>query len=112
MKPRRRYHLNVVGDFYVEDGCCTNCGVPDSIAPDLFGTADQCYVKKQPTTADELSRMVEVVRSQELGCVRYGGSDRQIIGTLCAAGEARQCDRSWVQRILTRIRHSFQRRSA
>jgi len=35
VKPRP-YRLNVIGDFYVEEGCCTLYGVPESIAPDLF----------------------------------------------------------------------------
>ena len=33
---RTSYRLNVIGPFYVEDGCCTLCAVPDAIAPELF----------------------------------------------------------------------------
>ena len=71
------YILNVIGDFYVEANCCTLCGVPEAIAPDLFATSDRghCYVKKQPETADEFDRMTKVFATQDLGCIRYRGTD-------------------------------------
>jgi hypothetical protein len=57
---RKRYRLNVVGPFYVEDGCCTLCGVPGVTAPSLFGGfgpdgsvlegIEQCWVKRQPSS--------------------------------------------------------------
>lgn len=85
---RPRYRLNVVGDFYVEHGCCTFCGVPAATAPELFGgferdgtvseDVEQCWVKKQPSTGDELAAMIETVKRQELGCIRYCGSDADI----------------------------------
>lgn len=89
----KRYRLNVVGDFYVEEGCCTRCGVP-STAPDLFDLEDkeQCFVKKQPTTNDEIRRMVVVMRHQELGCIRYAGRDRKILGFLAGENHRDQCD--------------------
>lgn len=90
---RTRYRLNVIGPFYVEDGCCTLCGVPDSIAPELFGvTDDHCYVKRQPQTSDEQDAMVHVMVSQELGCVRYAGSDESLLRRLAENGEGSQCD--------------------
>ena len=33
-------------DFYVENGCCTSCGVPQLVAPDLVGWVEEnthCY---------------------------------------------------------------------
>jgi hypothetical protein len=43
--------------------------------PDLFGEGpEQCYVGKQPTGSTELARMLEILYTQELGCIRYGGS--------------------------------------
>jgi hypothetical protein len=91
----KRYHLNVVGDFYVEDGCCTWCGVPGS-APDLFETDherhEQCFVKKQPTTPGEIEAMVAVVEGQELGCIRYAGRDRKILRLLSGKYDRDQCD--------------------
>ena len=89
-KPHR---LNVLGDFYVEDGCCTLCGVPWALAPHLFEPADDgCYVKRQPKTEEELQKMLEVIRSQELHCVRYRGRDRAIVAALQASGEGDKCD--------------------
>ena len=71
-----RHHLNVAGPFYVEDGCCTRCGVPDVTAPELFGEADYtCFVKRQPETTDEVDRMVRAMITSEVGCIRYGGVD-------------------------------------
>jgi hypothetical protein len=86
---RTRYRLNVVGDFYVADGCCTLCGVPHATAPELFGgfepdgsvsdDVEHCWVKKQPSTSAELAAMIETMRLQELGCIRYCGSDPDIL---------------------------------
>jgi hypothetical protein len=85
---------NAAGPFYVEDGCCTKCGVPDAIAPDLFeyDRTPQCYVRRQPESADELERMLTVVWSQELGCIRYRGSDERILQRLADAGAMEACD--------------------
>lgn len=89
-KPHR---LNVLGDFYVEEGCCLRCGVPWSIAPDLFEpTDDSCYVKRQPQTGDELEKMIKVVHAQELTCIRYQGRNKAILLELKRLGEASQCD--------------------
>jgi hypothetical protein len=108
MSTREPYRLNVVGDFYVEDGCCTSCGVPEHYAPDLFSPGapdEQCYVKKQPTTSQELERMLEVFGIQDVGCIRYRGDDRVIRSTLERIGEGAQCDNrlSLLQRLLLRI---------
>lgn len=85
---RARYHLNVAGDFYVEDGCCTLCGVPATTAPTLFGgfeadgsvsaRAEQCWVDKQPSCPEELDAMIETFAVQEFDCIRYSGTDREI----------------------------------
>jgi len=70
------------GDFYVEKHCCTSCGVPQAVAPDLVGWVDEgashCYWKKQPTTADEMQRAFAIFDGQELGCHRYAGRDPDI----------------------------------
>jgi hypothetical protein len=53
----KRHHLNVVGDFYVVDACCSRCDVPQQFAPMLFGADEMsCFVKQQPQTADETER--------------------------------------------------------
>jgi hypothetical protein len=79
-------------DFYVQDACCTSCGVPQAIAPDLVGWTNenqtQCYWLKQPQTADELDRAIKIFHTQELGCHRYGGKDPAILRRL----PAEDCD--------------------
>lgn len=99
---RKRYPLNVTGDFYVEDWCCTLCGVPASTAPGLFGGfnvdgtvlegADHCWVRKQPASDQELDAMLNTMAAQELNCVRYDGSDASVIERLALLGEADQVD--------------------
>jgi hypothetical protein len=85
---------NAAGPFYVLHGCCTACGVPTAIAPDLFDfdSADHCYVKRQPTSDTEMEKALRVLRAQELECVRYRGTDEAILRRLAEAGEAHQCD--------------------
>ncbi len=85
--------LNAPGPFYVADACCLSCGVPFAVAPDHFAWAeagdpspDQCYVRRQPETAAEVGRMIEVLRQQELGCIRYRGSDAAVLETLGRLG--------------------------
>jgi hypothetical protein len=71
---RKPYRLNVVGDFYVEEGCCLLCGVPEDIAPQLFASIyenEQCFVKRQPATREEVDDLLKVMAHQELNCVRY-----------------------------------------
>jgi hypothetical protein len=99
---RKRYRLNVAGDFYVEDGCCTLCGVPASTAPELFGGfaadgsvadgVEECWVKRQTRSGAELDAMIATMARQELGCIRYAGSDPVIISRLHAIGESAQID--------------------
>ncbi len=45
---RMPFPKNVPGDFYVEDGCCTSCGMPTTEAPELFAYAPDghCYVRQ------------------------------------------------------------------
>ena len=70
------------GDFYVENHCCTSCGVAQVVAPDLVGWVDanlsHCYWKKQPTTAEEMQQAFAIFDGQELGCHRYAGRDPDI----------------------------------
>ena len=94
MRAKQRYALNVIGPFYVEDGCCTSCGVPASIAPELFSQSDRehCYVRRQPENAAETEAMLRVIVTQDLGCIRYGGSDPAVLRCLVESGERAQCD--------------------
>jgi hypothetical protein len=74
------------GDFYLQDECCTSCGVPQSIAPELVGWTEgklqSCYWIRQPKTAEELSRAIKIFHTQELGCHRYSGKDPAILERL------------------------------
>ena len=94
MYERIPFPENVPGDFYVEDGCCMSCWMPTTEAPDLFAYADDghCYVKRQPTTGQEMWQMVRAFAVQDAGCIRYKGKNRVIQIRLIAAGEGDQCD--------------------
>ncbi len=89
MTERKPYHLNVAGDFYVEDGCCLTCGIPQHFAPELFASLeehDQCFVKRQPQSAAELARMIQVMHHQDIGCIRCRGDNEAVAAQLRAEG--------------------------
>jgi hypothetical protein len=87
------HRLNIVGDFYVEDRCCSLCGVPWTEAPDLFEKhRESCFVKTQPESSEELDRMLRVIAAQDVGCIRYKGRDRAIQRELQRLGEGDKCD--------------------
>jgi len=90
----RPHSMNVVGPFYVVDGCCTACGVPEATAPEMFAydSATHCFVRRQPVSSAEFERALQVIRGQELGCVRYRGTDPVILRRLAEAGESALCD--------------------
>ena len=104
---------NAVGDYYVERDCCTLCGVPWHVAPDLFAYDDTgCWVTRQPASPDEETRMLEVFARQELGCIRYRGKEPRIVHALAGIGERRQCDHpigtSLVSRLVSWLRKPWQ----
>lgn len=136
MTEHQPHPSNVQGDFYVEDGCCTMCGVPFGEAPELFGVAvdypgvapgttyDHCFVKQQPSTPEQLDKMISVICCAELACIRYRGNDRLIQLRIINEGEGQVCDslpddlrlmndqiqqakikerRSWKRRLLWRL---------
>jgi hypothetical protein len=95
MQSRDAHPLNVPGDFYVEDQCCTMCAVPHSEAPNLFGTTEDeshCFVKKQPGTEEEMAQMVSAIQCAELQCIRYAGTQRSIQIRLVEVNEGSVCD--------------------
>ena len=91
-----RHPLNADGDFYVEDGCCTMCGVPEMEAPALFGRASgsdsHCFVKRQPQSPDEFDQMLNVIACAELQCIRYCGNDSSVFVRLYKLNEIDVCD--------------------
>jgi hypothetical protein len=83
-KPRR-HPDSASGDFYAVYGACASCGVPEVVAPDLIGGSiggKHCFWKKQPESPEELARAIEVLRTQDLDCHRYGGKNPEILKCL------------------------------
>jgi hypothetical protein len=91
---RKPHPKNTSGDFYVEDGCCLSCNMPFTVAENLFSSESDghCYVSKQPSDAREMHQMIQAFEVQDVGCIRYKGSNRVIQIKLVASGEAEQCD--------------------
>ena len=111
MGDRTPDRLNVLGPFYVEDGCCTACAMAEHEAPELFAWdgSDHCYVKKQPTTSEELDHMVSAIACADLGCIRYRGRDARILQALAKVGEIDKCDHAGWRLAWDRILGLFRR---
>lgn len=92
-REREQLRLQADSEIYVDDSCCTSCGVPWSVAPDLFEERGQsCTVLRQPRTVPELRRALRVFVTQDLGCVRYRGTDRRVVELLTRVGCRAHCD--------------------
>ena len=92
------------GEIYIAAECCTGCGVPPKLAPELFEEgAPVCTVKRQPRTATELRRALRVFRQQDLSCVRYRGGHSRVhlvlskVGCAAHADLLTECDSASVQ---------------
>lgn len=73
--------------FYVEPDCCLLCGVPESIAPELFETGEKhCTVKRQPVISAEVDKTIRAMWSSEVDCIRYSGTDEMVLRRLGQAG--------------------------
>src|SRR5690606_11336002 len=59
------------GEIYVAADCCSGCGSPPRLAPDLFEAGAVSKLKRQPETVTELRRALRVFREQDLSCIRY-----------------------------------------
>jgi hypothetical protein len=94
MATKIAHPLNAPGDFYVEDGCCTSCALPFTEAPGHFkyDESDHCYVCKQPSSATDEDNMINAVSVSEVGCIRYAGSDLEILRKLVSVNAREQCD--------------------
>jgi hypothetical protein len=89
------HDLNVDGPFYVEDGCCLLCDVPRSIAPEMFTyTEDKshCFIYRQPESPEDFDKMIEVLKTQELLCIRCRSRDRSLLKRLKKEGLENLCD--------------------
>ena len=95
MSDKERPHPdNVPGAFYVVDGCCTSCGVPVDVAPDVFAwnKESHCFVKRQPETDAETTRALKAISGAELPCIRYRGTDRAVLERLAGLGQPELAD--------------------
>src|SRR5678815_2700443 len=85
--------VNKDASFYIQSDCCLSCGVPQKIAPELFGwSGEGCCINRQPNTKEELDKTVELLWAQEVGCIRYGGDDPIILQRLAELGITEHCD--------------------
>lgn len=92
-RERQRLRHQASSEIYVDAHCCVSCGVPWSVAPDLFEAGDDgCAVRQQPRTVPELRRALRVFVEQDLGCVRYRGEDRRVVALLTRVGCRAHCD--------------------
>jgi hypothetical protein len=90
-KKRTPHRLNVAGDFYVEDGCCTACDLPQGEAPGHFAYDntegyDHCYICKQPKSDEEVKNMMMAMQVQEIDCIRYKGVSQNVLDTMKKEG--------------------------
>ena len=95
---------NAPGPFYVVKDMCITCSLPVDTAPETIkyhetpcescpeGCPDHCYVSRQPETAEEIDRMIEVVAGSCIAAYRYCGTDPEILHRLVEAGCKEQCD--------------------
>ncbi|MDR1435425.1 MAG: ferredoxin [Puniceicoccales bacterium] len=74
-----RIKENVSGKFYVDDQC-VDCDMCRNLAPDFFGMAKNggSYVKKQPSTADEVDLCLEAMDGCPVDAVGDDGDDDEI----------------------------------
>jgi hypothetical protein len=63
-------------------------------APELFASDNEghCFVRRQPQSAEELTRRLEAIRLAELDCIRYSGTNRSILRILIEDGEIERAD--------------------
>src|SRR5438128_1568777 len=80
------------GLFYVEEGACMACGMPEREAPELMGhdARGHCYFRRQPSCDEERERALLACVVSCCGAVRYAGSDPQVFRRL--GSEATCCD--------------------
>lgn len=86
------------GDFYVEAGLCTRCCLVHGEAPNLLNDQDQpfeeCFFRRQPQTTEEIDQAIRAISFSEIGALRYGGTDPNIIAKLRARHCAHACDQT------------------
>jgi hypothetical protein len=92
----QRVPENAPADFYVEAGLCTRCCLVHGEAPDLLNDPNQpfeeCFFRRQPQTPQEIEAAISAIGVSEMGALRYGGTDPEIIAKLRARHCASACD--------------------
>ncbi|MDA7859045.1 ferredoxin [Mariniblastus sp.] len=85
---------NAQGPFYVEYGCCTACEVPTQEAPAnfAFDADDHCYVCRQPQSDAETTSLVSAAWMAEFQCIRYRGSDGDLLRRMAELDLRHLCD--------------------
>ena len=90
--------------FYVSVGCLL-CNAPEVTAPILIGSADEngnpshdhnnvfsCYFKKQPANLEEIVLAAEAMVGSCVQCLRYRGTNIEVLKILENEGCAQFCD--------------------
>jgi len=65
------------------------------MAPEMFKyTADEqhCFVYRQPENSADWQKMIEVLQTQDIGCIRCCSRDRDVLRRLKALGLQDACD--------------------
>jgi len=86
----KRYPLNAPGPFYVVDGACIICMMPEHCAPTRMGFHDvlddagkiHCFFKKQPSNPEETEQAIRAVNASCCDALRYDGNDPEVINQL------------------------------
>ena len=95
MPEPKAHPQNVEGAFYVEDGRCLPCDVPRSIAPKMFKYTDDqqhCFIYRQPQSSADLEKMFQVLKTQDIMCIRCRSRDRGLLKELKKQGLQHACD--------------------
>ena len=92
------------GPFYVVKDQCITCSLPVQTTPEHIkyhkspcgscseSRVEHCVVIRQPETAEEIARMIEVVAGSCVAAYRYCGTDPEILRRVVKAGCKEQCD--------------------
>jgi hypothetical protein len=87
---------NAPGPFYVARGCCICCYAPEAEAPEMVvrntGDYENCFFRKQPTTSEELDRVICAIEISCIPALRYAGNDPDVLRRLEEIGCADRCD--------------------
>ena len=76
----KRYKKNCDGDFFVEDGECILCCLPETEAPSLMKSDENsCYFTRQPKTKEEVDQAISAIAVSCCSAVKYGGTDKDVI---------------------------------